>query len=69
MQNESLTGNFEKLQVEEVKIIVSMLGKEFQNIEKILTEERLKPKVKHELKFPYRTITLNIKSVRDCLRN
>ncbi|MCD9185579.1 MAG: hypothetical protein LUM44_04045 [Pyrinomonadaceae bacterium] len=48
-------------QIEEGKIIVSMLGEEFQNIEKILAEKRLKPKVTHELKFPYGTITLNIK--------
>lgn len=50
-----------KSQIEEGKIIVSMLGEEFQNLEKILAEKRLKPKVTHELKFPYGTITLNIK--------
>jgi hypothetical protein len=48
-------------QVEEGKIAVSMLRQEFENIEKLLAETHLKPKVTHELKFPYGTITLNIK--------
>jgi hypothetical protein len=49
-------------QVEEARITVSLLREEFANIEKLLKETHLKPKVKHELKFPYGTITLDIKS-------
>jgi hypothetical protein len=48
-------------QVEEGKIVVSMLRDEFANIEKLLNEENLKPKVRHVLEFPYGTIELNIK--------
>jgi hypothetical protein len=50
-----------KSQVEEGKIAVSMLRREFANIEKLLAETHLKSKVNHQLKFPYGTITLNIK--------
>ena len=49
-------------QAEEGRIVVSMLRKEFANIEKLLEATHLKPKVTHELKFPYGTITLSIKS-------
>ena len=48
-------------QAEESKIVVSMLRDEFANIEKMLAATRLKPKITHELKFPYGTITLSIK--------
>lgn len=48
-------------QVEEGKIAVSMLRQEFANIETLLAETKLKPKVTHQLKFPYGTINLNIK--------
>ena len=48
-------------QVEEGKIAVSMLREEFENIEKLLSETRLKLKVTHRLKFPYGTVTVNIK--------
>lgn len=48
-------------QAEEGKIAVSMLRQEIANIENLLAETHLKPKVSHELKFPYGTITLNIK--------
>ncbi len=48
-------------QAEEGKMIVSMLSEEFQAIETLFTENSRKPKVTHELKFPYGTITLNIK--------
>ena len=48
-------------QAEEGKIMASMLREEFVNIEKLLAATHLKPKVTHELKFPYGTITLNIK--------
>ena len=48
-------------QVEEGRIAVSMLRDEFANIEKLLTEDGLKPKVRHVLEFPYGTIELNIK--------
>lgn len=50
-----------KSQAEEGKIIVSALREEFQSIEKLLDAKTLKPKVTHTLKFPYGTITLNIK--------
>lgn len=50
-----------KSQIEEGKIAVSMLRKEFQIIENLLNETHLNPKVTHQLKFPYGTITLNIK--------
>ncbi|MEK7723334.1 MAG: hypothetical protein AAB336_03220 [Acidobacteriota bacterium] len=50
-----------KSQIEEGKIAVSMLRQEFENIENLLNETHLKPKVTHQLKFPYGTITLNIK--------
>ncbi len=49
-------------QAEEGKIAVSMLREEFANIENLLAETHLNPKVTHELKFPYGTITLNIKN-------
>lgn len=50
-----------KSQIEEGKIAVSTLRQEFENIENLLNETHLKPKVTHQLKFPYGTITLNIK--------
>ncbi len=49
-----------KSQAEEGRIAVSMLKEEFASIEKLLAETNLKPKVTHELKFPYGTITLYI---------
>jgi hypothetical protein len=48
-------------QVEEGKIAVSMLRQEFAGIENLLAETKGKRKVTHQLKFPYGTITLNIK--------
>jgi hypothetical protein len=48
-------------QVEEGRIAVSRLREEFENIEKLLAETHLKPKVTHRLKFPYGTVTVNIK--------
>ena len=48
-------------QVEEGRIMVSMMREEFKNIERLLAEEHLKPKVSHLLKFPYGTIELNIR--------
>ncbi len=50
-----------KSQVEEGKIAVSMLRQEFADIENLLAETKGKRKVTHRLKFPYGTITLNIK--------
>jgi hypothetical protein len=50
-----------KSQIEEGKIAVSMLRQEFSNIENLLAEAKGKPKVTHELKFPYGTINLEIK--------
>lgn len=50
-----------KSQIEEGKIAVSTLRQEFENIENLLAETHLKPKITHQLKFPYGTITLNIK--------
>lgn len=48
-------------QAEEGRIAVSMLREEFQNIERLLSETTIKPKVRHVLKFPYGTIDLHIK--------
>jgi len=53
-----------KSQAEEGQIAVSMLREEFANIEKLLAEKHLKPKVTHKLKFPYGTITLDIRKRR-----
>lgn len=50
-----------KSQVEEGKIAVSMLKAEFANIHNLLENKKGKPKVTHELKFPYGTIYLEIK--------
>jgi hypothetical protein len=50
-----------KSQVEEGKIAVSMLRAEFANIERLLENTKGKRKVTHRLKFPYGTITINIK--------
>ena len=50
-----------KSQVEEGKIAVSMLREEFANIYNLLENAKGKPKVTHELKFPYGTIHLEIK--------
>jgi hypothetical protein len=50
-----------KSQAEEGKIAVSMLREEFANIENLLENTKGKRKVTHQLKFPYGTITLNIK--------
>ena len=49
-------------QVEEGKIAVSMLRQEFAAIENLLENTKGKRAVTHQLKFPYGTITLNIKS-------
>jgi deoxyribose-phosphate aldolase len=48
-------------QAEESRIMASMLRDEFLNIEKLLAEEHLKPRVKHVIRFPYGTISLNIR--------
>jgi hypothetical protein len=48
-------------QAEEGRIVVSQLRDEFASIEKLLAATHLKPKVTHELKFPYGTIILSIK--------
>ena len=48
-------------QVEEGKIAVSMLRQEFEAIENLLENTKGKRKITHQLKFPYGTITLNIK--------
>jgi hypothetical protein len=48
-------------QAAEGKIAVSMLREEFAAIEKLFSDEGLRPKVVHKLKFPYGTIELNIK--------
>lgn len=50
-----------KSQIEEGKIAVSMLREEFANIHNLLENAKGKPKVTHELKFPYGTIHLEIK--------
>ena len=48
-------------QVEEGKIAVSMLRKEFANIEELLRTAKGRRRVKHKLNFPYGTINLEIK--------
>lgn len=48
-------------QVAEGNIAVSMLREEFDNIEKLLDERHLRPKVTHVLQFPHGTIELNIR--------
>jgi hypothetical protein len=48
-------------QVEEGKIAVSMLRQEFADIKNLLENAKGKPKVTHQLKFPYGTINLEIK--------
>ncbi|PYS98655.1 MAG: hypothetical protein DMF63_14790 [Acidobacteria bacterium] len=48
-------------QVEESRIMVSDLRSEFENLERILDHDNLKPRVTHVLKFPYGTIKLNVK--------
>jgi hypothetical protein len=53
-----------KSQIEEGKIAVSMLRGEFKNIENMLEKAPGKSRVTHQLKFPYGTITLNIKRRR-----
>lgn len=47
---------------QESRIIVSTLREEFDNIEKLLAENHLKPRVSHVIRFPYGTISLNIKN-------
>ena len=48
-------------QAEESRIMASMLRDEFASIEGLLAEEHLKPRVKHVIRFPYGTISLNIR--------
>ena len=48
-------------QAEESRIMVSMLHEEFENLDRLLAEGHLKPKVAHVLEFPYGTIKLNVK--------
>lgn len=50
-----------KSQIEQGKIAVSMLREEFANIENLLENMQGKPRVTHEMKFPYGTIELEIK--------
>lgn len=50
-----------KSQIEEGKIAVSMLRREFANIENLLENTKGKTKITHELEFPYGTIHLKIK--------
>ena len=48
-------------QAEESRIMVSNLGGEFRNLEVLLAQDNLKPRVTHVLRFPYGTIELNVK--------
>jgi hypothetical protein len=48
-------------QVEESRIMVSKLHEDFENLEVLLAQDNLKPRVTHVLKFPYGTIELNVK--------
>ena len=48
-------------QAAESRLMVSTLHEEFENLERILVEKHLKPRVTHVLEFPYGTIKLNVK--------
>ena len=48
-------------QIEESRIMVATLHEEFANLELLLSQDNLKPRVTHVLKFPYGTIELEIK--------
>ena len=48
-------------QVEESRLMVSNLHDEFRNLEALLDQDNLKPRVTHVLRFPYGTIALNVK--------
>lgn len=48
-------------QIEEGKIAVSLLRQEIGNIENLLENTKGKSRVRHQLKFPYGTINLEIK--------
>lgn len=48
-------------QVEESRHSIAMLRSEMQSIAQLLDESNLRARVSHKLKFPYGTITLNIK--------
>ena len=48
-------------QAEESRIMSSMLEDEFANIEKLLAQEHLNSRVRHVIRFPYGTISLNIR--------
>lgn len=50
-----------KSQIEESRIAVSLLRQEFSGIENLLAELRGSSRLTHRLKFPYGTITLDIK--------
>lgn len=54
-----------KSQIEEGKIAVSMLRQEFANIKTLLAKAKGNSKVTHQLKFPYGTINLEIRSRTD----
>jgi hypothetical protein len=48
-------------QIEQGRIAVSLLNEEMASIELLLAEKHLRAKIRHKLKFPCGTITLNIK--------
>src|ERR1051325_1106363 len=48
-------------QAEESKMMTSTLREEFDDIERLLAQEHLQPRVRHVLRFPYGTINLSIK--------
>ena len=48
-------------QAEEGRIMTSMLQKDFDAINRLVSVEHLNPKVTHVLKFPYGTISLNVR--------
>ena len=48
-------------QAAESRLMVSTLHHEFENLERLLGEKHLKPRVTHVLEFPYGTIKLNVK--------
>lgn len=62
-ENEAQTAQeiLKRSHAEESRIAVSHLREEISAIEKLLAATHLKPKVTHQLKFPFGTITLNFK--------
>lgn len=48
----------------ESRVMVSLLHEEFANLERLLNEKHLRPRVTHVLEFPYGTIKMNVRRSR-----